>query len=42
MPGLRGKEKALPVSARDRASFAPLLAELEERFWGEETRSDRA
>jgi GTP-binding protein HflX len=26
---------ALPVSARDRASFVPLLRELEERFWGE-------
>jgi GTP-binding protein HflX len=27
---------ALPVSARDRTSFVPLLGELEERFWGEE------
>jgi GTP-binding protein HflX len=26
--------EALPVSARDRATFAPLLRELEERFWG--------
>jgi GTP-binding protein HflX len=30
--------EALPVSARDRASFAPLLGELEERFWGDKTR----
>jgi GTP-binding protein HflX len=26
--------EAIPVSARDRASFTPLLNELEERFWG--------
>jgi GTP-binding protein HflX len=26
--------EALPVSARDRTSFEPLLHELEERFWG--------
>jgi GTP-binding protein HflX len=26
--------EALPVSARDRTSFVPLLGELEERFWG--------
>lgn len=26
--------EAVPVSARDRASFDPLLRELEERFWG--------
>jgi len=29
--------EALPVSARDRTSFEPLLRELEERFWGEES-----
>ncbi len=28
--------EALPVSARDRTTFTPLLNELEERFWGEE------
>ncbi|TLM61812.1 MAG: GTPase HflX [Deltaproteobacteria bacterium] len=27
---------ALPVSARERGSFGPLLRELEERFWGED------
>ena len=26
--------EAIPVSARDRTSFTPLLNELEERFWG--------
>ena len=29
--------EALPVSARERSSFAPLLRELEERFWGDES-----
>ncbi|NJC88959.1 MAG: GTPase HflX [Desulfuromonas sp.] len=28
------RHEALPVSARDRSSFEPLLRELEERFWG--------
>jgi GTP-binding protein HflX len=28
------RHEALPVSARDRTSFEPLLRELEERFWG--------
>lgn len=28
--------EALPVSARDRATFEPLLRELEERFWGDD------
>ena len=28
--------EALPISARDRTTFAPLLGELEERFWGED------
>jgi GTP-binding protein HflX len=28
------RHEALPVSARDRTTFEPLLRELEERFWG--------
>jgi GTP-binding protein HflX len=28
------RHEALPVSARDRMTFEPLLRELEERFWG--------
>jgi GTP-binding protein HflX len=32
--------EALPVSARSRATFTPLLNELEERFWGEESRGE--
>jgi GTP-binding protein HflX len=28
------RHEALPVSARDRTTFDPLLRELEERFWG--------
>jgi GTPase len=28
--------EAIPVSAMDRQSFAPLLAELERRFWPDE------
>ncbi len=32
--------EAIPVSARDRSTFVPLLGELEERFWGEESRFD--
>ena len=32
--------EALPVSARDRTSFEPLLHELEERFWGPDPRAN--
>ncbi len=34
--------EAIPVSARDRTTFLPLLGELEERFWGEEALNDPA
>jgi len=36
VPAICRRYEALPVSARDRSTFEPLLRELEERFWGED------
>jgi len=34
--GLARRFEAIPVSARQRQTFGPLLAELQRRFWPEE------
>jgi GTP-binding protein HflX len=39
---IAGRLGGLPISARDRASFGPLLAALERRFWPEQAQASGA